>query len=69
MKWQRELLAGVRARHGLTQTDLARLLEVDWSTISRWERQQNPAPRFLARAVRDLERELALAEDTDDATH
>jgi len=32
-------LKELRARHGLSQEDVARLLGSSWATVSRWERQ------------------------------
>ena len=40
-----------RQRHKLSQADLAGWLEVDVMTISRWERGESTAPRFLALAL------------------
>jgi DNA-binding transcriptional regulator YiaG len=49
-----------RAKHGLSQVKLARMLNnVEETTVQRWEAgESNPAP-YLKRALRDLARELS----------
>jgi DNA-binding transcriptional regulator YiaG len=49
-----------RARHGLSQAELARLLPVNLRTLQDWEsmRSKGKSPEYLFRALRDLEREL-----------
>jgi len=47
----------VRETAGLTQTDLARALDVDRATVSRWESGDRfPAPAVLARYLEALDR-------------
>lgn len=50
-----------RARLGLTQARLAELLPTPRRTVEDWEspRGKGRPPAYLARALRDLERELA----------
>ena len=48
-----------RKSHGLTQAELARYLDVDAISISRWERgAQQPPEGMLDLALRELERRL-----------
>jgi transcriptional regulator with XRE-family HTH domain len=50
-----------REEHGLSQAQLARLLEVDQMTISRWERGVRPraaSGRILELALTALDQEL-----------
>ena len=48
-------LRRIRRKLDLTQAALARELEVDVMTISRWERDVRPIPRTVELAVRYLE--------------
>jgi transcriptional regulator with XRE-family HTH domain len=50
-----EELKSRRALLGLTQSQLARELEVDAITVSRWERGVRPIPRFIELAVEAIE--------------
>ncbi|MDN5850284.1 MAG: helix-turn-helix domain-containing protein [Nitrococcus sp.] len=50
-----------RARHGLTRAALARLLPVSYRTLEYWERGQIHPPRYLHRALRDIEAGLTQA--------
>ena len=59
-----ELIAW-RTERGLPQSKLARLLEVDQSTVSRWETGTHVAPAFLPLA---LDR-LALQQGAVDLKH
>lgn len=55
-------IRGIRARFGLTQTELARLLHLGANTISRWESGRNvqtEAMEMLLRLLRDLPGSLA----------
>lgn len=45
---------------GLTQSAVAELLPTDLRTWQRWEAGDRRPPPFLARALRDVERELAI---------
>ena len=46
-------LKELRARHALSQEDVARLLGSSWATVSRWERQTaRPTPDAAARVTR-----------------
>lgn len=48
------LIKRLRAGLGLTQTQLAEIVQVDQGTVSRWERGvERPRPRYLA-VLRDL---------------
>ena len=48
-----------RAKHRLTQVHLAFMLNVEETTVQRWESGEcKPAP-YLNRALRDLARELS----------
>lgn len=52
-----EEIRGLRARFGLTQAELARLLRLGGNTISRWESGRNvqtAAMDLLLRLLRDL---------------
>lgn len=53
-------LKQTRKRLGLSQAQLARLLEVATQTISHWETDHQSPPPFLYRAMRDIELELKL---------
>lgn len=44
-----------RVSLGLTQSQLARELEVDVITVSRWERGVRPIPRFIELAIEAIE--------------
>ena len=47
-----------RARHDLSQVQLAEKLQVDETTVQRWESGEcKPAP-YLKRALRDLKQEM-----------
>lgn len=50
-----EELKSRRALLELTQSQLARELEVDAITVSRWERGVRPIPRFIELAVEAIE--------------
>lgn len=39
-----EILTAFRKKHGLTQVQLAQLLDVHPLTVSKWERSVNPLP-------------------------
>jgi transcriptional regulator with XRE-family HTH domain len=45
-----------RARHQITQDELAKLLSVNIMTVSRWERGLQTAPAFLRLALESLAR-------------
>ncbi len=45
----------LRLRKGLTQKQLARLIQVDSVTISRWERGTSKPSRLALTALRQLE--------------
>lgn len=48
-----QTLKTLRARHALSQEDVARLLGASWATVSRWERQTaKPTPDAAARISR-----------------
>lgn len=49
-----ELLKSVRRRWGLSQQDLAAWLDLNRSTIFRWENQSVPIPRIGEYALRFL---------------
>lgn len=44
-----------RTRHGLSRAALARLLPVSYRTLEYWEAGQCAPPRYLYRALRDIE--------------
>jgi len=48
-----------RERNGVTQEQLAKLLVVNYVTISRWETGFSPIPNFLGLALAELERRLS----------
>jgi transcriptional regulator with XRE-family HTH domain len=48
LKQRRELL-------GFTQAQLARELEVDVVTVSRWERGVHPIPKYIELAIEAIE--------------
>lgn len=50
-----------RARHGLSQAELARRLPVPLDTLRNWEQDHRNPPAYLARALADVERELSAA--------
>jgi transcriptional regulator with XRE-family HTH domain len=50
-----EELRDWREAQDLTQGELAELLSVDITTISRWERNQRAIPPYLALALKYLE--------------
>lgn len=52
-------LVTARERLGLSQAALAKALDVDVGTVSRWERGLRPIPRVVDLALRYL---LAVAE-------
>lgn len=54
----------VRARLGLSQIRLSKLLPVPRRTLEDWETNVAKPPRYLVRALRDLERELAAERST-----
>jgi len=74
MDWS-NALRDYRRRHGLTQAALAEILDVDPTTVSRWERgRDRPALGIASRLTslivprtRDVERALKLLIDTTDA--
>jgi DNA-binding XRE family transcriptional regulator len=49
-----------RENHSVTQERLADALHVARNTIYRWEADQRAIPPYLERALRDIERELAV---------
>lgn len=49
-----------RARLGLSRAELARRLPVAYRTLEDWEAGRAAPPDYLARALRDLERELSI---------
>lgn len=50
----KDLVKHYRMRHGLSQTEMARMMDVSQRTISRWERgEDNPGIQFKKR-LRDL---------------
>lgn len=51
-----------RAEYDLSQEQLARLLDVPASRVCRWEQGRHPVDALLARALRDLARELGAEE-------
>lgn len=53
--YQPEELRSIRARHGLSRSDLAELLDVNRSTVSRWE-SEDECPRLAALAYHVLEK-------------
>lgn len=55
-----EGLRAFREDYGLTQAELADLLNIDTLTVSRWERGASAiwAPRIMALALRELRRTL-----------
>lgn len=52
-------LREIRERLGLTQTQLADLLETTQESVSRWETGVHRIPPLVAREVRRLERKMA----------
>ncbi len=74
MDWPHALRA-YRRRHGLTQATLAETLNVDPTTVSRWERGRDQPALCMLRRLRslvmphtsDVERALRLLIDTSDA--
>jgi len=74
MDWSRAL-TDYRRRHGLTQSALAEIVNVDPTTVSRWERgRDRPALGILRRlkslvipTTSDVERALRVLIDTSDA--
>ena len=49
-----------REQHGLTQRELANLLDLDPQTVSRWERGvKQPRGRILELALRALDQDMA----------
>ncbi len=55
-----EYVKRFREKHKLTQVSLASSLKVEETTVQRWERGDRMPPQYLRRALRDLERELAI---------
>lgn len=47
-----------RESRGLSQTELAQKLGVNFITLSRWEREVQAIPPFLHLALQSLERQL-----------
>ena len=45
-----------RSEHGVTQVELAQLLEVHSMTVSHWERGRYPIPRWVPRVLSTIER-------------
>ncbi|KAB2910870.1 MAG: helix-turn-helix transcriptional regulator [Hyphomicrobiaceae bacterium] len=74
MDWPQALKA-YRRRHGLTQATLAERLNVDPTTVSRWERGRDQPALSILRRLRslvmpqttDVERALRMLIDTSDA--
>jgi transcriptional regulator with XRE-family HTH domain len=59
-----------REAHGLSQAQLARILEVDQMTISRWERgsgRRGAPGRMLELALAEVERRLAEQRQPEEA--
>ena len=59
-----DTLKAWRESHELTQNQLASLLNVTTTTISRWECGQSKIPAFLLLALHHLHRELASTHKT-----
>ena len=49
-----EIVKHYRLRHGLSQTDMAKLMEVSQRTISRWERGEDSPGIAYKKRLRDL---------------
>jgi transcriptional regulator with XRE-family HTH domain len=48
-----------RVLHGLTQADLAKMLQTTGNTVARWERGERSIPPHLELALKGLATELA----------
>jgi DNA-binding XRE family transcriptional regulator len=57
-----------RAKHNLTQLELAHYLHVERVTIARWEVEIRSIPPFLFLALEALERRLMKGGDEDRST-
>lgn len=55
-----------RKKHEVSQTALAELLGVHKMTVSKWERDAQPIPGFLALALSELARQLSAEEESQD---
>lgn len=58
-----EVLRRLRQRHGLSQRQVSEMLGVGLRTLQRWESGATAPPIYLARALRDLSRELSRDDD------
>lgn len=54
-----DLMRRLRHRHGLSQRQVSEMLGVGLRTLQRWESGAQTPPAYLARALRDLSRELS----------
>ncbi len=52
------MIANFRKTFALSQSALARLLPVNLRTLQDWESGRGNPPAFIARALKDLAREL-----------
>ena len=59
MSMSPEEIKAWRDEHGLSQSQLARLLPVNIDTLQNWEIGRREPPAYLPRALADVERELA----------
>ena len=53
-----EELRNWRLKHGLTQQQLAELLGVRHSTISRWETGKHPIPKYMGLLLQCIEEKI-----------
>ena len=53
-----EDLKAWRQKHGLTQPELAALLDVSLDSVRSWEQGRRPLPSLLAPALKEYERQL-----------
>ena len=54
-----DVIRRLRQRHGLSQRQVSEMLGVGLRTLQRWESGDQVPPAYLARALRDLSRELS----------